>query len=424
MMIQQRNIQSQIVLLGVALLLSTAVPAFAQLGVHDGEWRHFGGDSGNTKYTSLDHINPRVASHSSQVAVCGDTIVVGDVVQDGVAVKEGAPDHVRGFDAKTDEFKWIFHTKTLEGSLARIAYGRLSLNLEPTNATVKFRDQDGLEYTREMAIEPDDYTIEVSNEGYETEVYQVAIEDHEAVTLDSKLQRDGPSAGDTRTIDGIEFVWCPPGSFLMGSPPDEKERQDDERQHRVTLSQGFWIGKYELTQEQWESVMGSNPSRFKGSRNPVESVSWEDCQAFIKKLNEDSGGSYRLPTESEWEYACRAGTTTAYGFGSSSANLSTYAWYDSNSGRKTHPVGGKKANAWGLHDMHGNVWEWCSDWFGDYPSGPVTDPKGPDSGSERVERGGTWYYYHGYARSANRSRDLPEPTFNHLGFRLVAPAGH
>ncbi len=170
--------------------------------------------------------------------------------------------------------------------------------------------------------------------------------------------------------------------------------------------------------------MGSNPSRFKGSRNPVESVSWEDCQAFIKKLNEDSGGSYRLPTEAEWEYACRAGTTTAYGFGSSSANLSTYAWYDSNSGSKTHPVGGKKANAWGLHDMHGNVWEWCSDWFGDYPSGPVTDPKGPDSGSERVERGGTWYYYHGYARSANRSRDLPEPTFNHLGFRLVAPAGH
>jgi formylglycine-generating enzyme required for sulfatase activity len=201
----------------------------------------------------------------------------------------------------------------------------------------------------------------------------------------------------------MRFVWCPADTFTMGSPPTEFGRDEDERQHRVTLSQGFWLGKYEVTQAQWQSVMGSNPSSFKGPHNPVDTVSWDDCQAFIRKLNGQAGVSSRLPTASEWEYACRAGTTTAYGFGANATNVDAYAWFGENSGDTTHPVGRKQANAWGLHDMHGNLWEWCRDWYGAYPSGAVTDPAGPDTGSARVMRGGSYGGLARRSRSAYRS---------------------
>ena len=191
----------------------------------------------------------------------------------------------------------------------------------------------------------------------------------------------GPAAGDALTGPaGMEFVWIPPGEFRMGST--SSEANNNERPvTEVRISAGFWLGKYEVTQSEWESVMDSNPSRFSGCpRCPVERVSWEDVQGFIRRLNSQEGREvYRLPTEAEWEYAARAGTA-----GDRYGNLDAIAWYGENSGNRTQPVGGKTPNAWGLHDMLGNVWEWVEDWYGDYPGGSVTDPRGPGSGSLRV----------------------------------------
>lgn len=224
-------------------------------------------------------------------------------------------------------------------------------------------------------------------------------------------------AGDPMTgPQGIELVWCPPGTFAMGSPPGERERSDDEAQHQVTLTQGFWLGKYPVTQEQWEKVMGSNPSQFKGGRNPVENLSWDDAREFMKKL----GSGFRLPTEAEWEYACRAGSESAFCFGDEEGKLKDFAWYSGNSGAQTRPVGQKKANAWGLYDMHGNVFEWCADWYGSYPRGPLTDPTGPPSGQDRVYRGGSWSFDARVCRSAYRNYWRPDSRFNFLGFRVAA----
>ena len=186
--------------------------------------------------------------------------------------------------------------------------------------------------------------------------------------------------------------------------------------HRVTLTKGFWIGETEVTQAQWESVMGNNPSSFKGTDRPVEQVSWNDCQKFIRKVNVALKGGIRLPTEAEWEYACRAGTSGDYG---GTGNLEEMGWYSKNSGETTHPVAQKKPNAWGLYDMHGNVWEWCADWHGDYPSGEVTDPTGPRSGSYRVSRGGSWQVFFSDCRSAYRSGWGPDNRNNFIGFRIV-----
>jgi hypothetical protein len=218
----------------------------------------------------------------------------------------------------------------------------------------------------------------------------------------------------------LTLCWCPAGNFLMGSPSDEADRGSDETRHRVTLTKGFWMGKYEVTQAQWERVMGSNPSHFTsaGASAPVERVSWEDCQEFVRKVNAlVSGGGFRLPTEAEWEYACRAGTG-----GPHAGSLDDLGWYSDNSGNTTHPVGRKKANAWNLCDMHGNVWEWCSDWYADYPSGSVSDPSGPGSGSLRVFRGGSWSSYAWYCRSALRYGSDPGDRSINLGLRLARDA--
>ena len=218
---------------------------------------------------------------------------------------------------------------------------------------------------------------------------------------------------------GMEFVWIPAGTLLMGSPEDEEGRFPDERQHEVRISEGFWIGKHEVTQGEWEAVMGTNPSHFSdcAPQCPVEEVSWDDTQEFIRKLNGWVSGRaymYRLPTEAEWEYAARAGTT-----GIRHGKLDEIAWHRDNSGNGTQPVGQKRPNAWGLHDMLGNVWEWVGDWYGEYPSGPVTDPGGPESGSGRVLRGGGWNRLARYVRSASRSSSSPGYRSYGLGFRLV-----
>ena len=220
---------------------------------------------------------------------------------------------------------------------------------------------------------------------------------------------------------GMEFVLIPAGEFMMGS----KNGDDDEKPvHRVRISKAFYLGKYEVTQAQWQAVMGDNPSRFKGDTLPVEQVSWEDVQEFIRRLNTKEGGSkYRLPTEAEWEYAARAGTTTAYSFGDNPRQLGEYAWFSENSGNTTHPIGQKKSNKWGLYDMHGNVWEWVQDWYSNdaYKSSPSTavDPKGPPAGSYRVYRGGGWINGAVVCRSALRLYDVVGPRHVPLGLRLL-----
>ena len=218
---------------------------------------------------------------------------------------------------------------------------------------------------------------------------------------------------------GMEFVWIPAGQFLMGTPRHAEGTYGDETRHEVRISRGFWLGKYEVTQREWEAVMGTNPSRFSdcGPRCPVENVSWFDAEEFIQKLNEresPSGYEYRLPTEAEWEYAARAGSPgIRYG------EVEEIAWYSSNSGGKTQPVGLKRANAWGLHDMLGNVWEWTEDWYGDYPSGSVTDPKGSASGWGRVDRGGGWASIAEVVRTAYRYGNAPGYRSSLIGCRLV-----
>ena len=233
-----------------------------------------------------------------------------------------------------------------------------------------------------------------------------------------------PHAG-TRLIVRVGSVevplrWCPAGTFTMGSPSTEEGRCDDEVQHRVTLTKGFWMGETEVTQGLWKKVMGSNPSHFKGDDLPVETVSWDDCQAFIKKVNAALGCGARLPTEAEWEYACRAGAMGAYG---GTGRLDEMGWFGDNSGGTTHPVGQKKPNSWGLCDMHGNVWEWCADWEGDYPTGSVSDPTGPASGVYRVLRGGGWYGSARNCRSAHRDGFYHGVRYYLNGFRLSCSAG-
>jgi formylglycine-generating enzyme required for sulfatase activity len=218
----------------------------------------------------------------------------------------------------------------------------------------------------------------------------------------------------------MEFVLIPAGTFMMGS---EKGLSDERPVRKVTISKPFYLGKFEVTQKQWEGVMGRNPSNFKGAKNPVDSVSWEDCQTFIQKLCEKvPGQTFRLPTEAEWEYACRAGSTTEYGYGDDTVGLGNYAWYYGNSGSKTHPVGEKKPNAWGLYDMHGNVWEWCADWYGNYDSNAATDPVGPSFGVPRVLRGGSWGHIAAYCRSANRVSTYPSSRYHDFGLRVVVVA--
>ncbi len=228
-------------------------------------------------------------------------------------------------------------------------------------------------------------------------------------------------SGDTKTITlpggaTMEMIWCAPGTFMMGSPIAEVGRFDDEPLHPVTLTKGFWLGKYEVTQSQWQSVMGENPSKFKNPDRPVESVSWEDCNAFVSRLNVVFGGVARFPTEAEWEYACRAGSSGAV---SGNGQLMEMAWYDANSGNETHAVGKNQANAWGFYDMHGNVLEWCYDWFGKLDTLSHKDPKGPPTGSFRVLRGGCWFFYARDCRSAYRLKRDPVLRNAIYGFRLA-----
>ena len=219
---------------------------------------------------------------------------------------------------------------------------------------------------------------------------------------------------------GMVLVPIPAGEFQMGSPESEPDRDVEETQHLVKITKAYYLGAYEVTQEQYEKVMGNNPSNSKGDAKPVEMVSWNDAVMFCQKLSEKEGVEYRLPTEAEWEYACRAGTSTGYSFGDDDSQLRKYAWYSGNS-NAPHAVGQKLPNVWGLFDMHGNVWEWCQDWYGDYGNEKVViDPTGPASGIYRVLRGGAFIGRPPkYVRSA--ARTYVQPAYRGLGsgFRLA-----
>ena len=254
--------------------------------------------------------------------------------------------------------------------------------------------------------------VSICNKGYSDAVRAVYVLDGGAST----------STSGSSTIAGFEMVYVKGGTFTMGATAEQgSDAYDDEKPtHSVTLSD-FYIGKYEVTQAQWKAVMGSNPSYFKGDNLPVENVSWNDIQEFIKKLNAQTGKRFRLPTEAEWEYAARGGNQSKGYKYSGSNSISEVAWYDGNSGDKTHPVGQKTPNELGIYDMSGNVWEWCQDWYSSsaYSSSSQTNPTGPSSGSSRVLRGGSWYYYARYCRVSNRSFSGPAGRNGSSGFRLA-----
>ncbi|MDY4059926.1 MAG: SUMF1/EgtB/PvdO family nonheme iron enzyme [Alloprevotella sp.] len=209
------------------------------------------------------------------------------------------------------------------------------------------------------------------------------------------------------------------GTFTMGATSEMTNPYGNEKPtHQVTLS-SYYIGETEVTQALWKAVMGYNPSKFKGDHLPVECVSWDDCQEFIRKLNAATGRRFRLPTEAEWEFAARGGNQSRRTQYSGSSNIDDVAWYKDNSGDSTHPVKTKRPNELGLYDMSGNVWEWCQDWYGSYTSYSQTNPTGPNSGSDRVYRGGSWYGYAGDCRSSSRGIIAPGNGGDFLGFRLA-----
>jgi formylglycine-generating enzyme required for sulfatase activity len=249
---------------------------------------------------------------------------------------------------------------------------------------------------------------------------EIAERKTELATGDSFIGMRAGEERDWEIAPGVKmtFCWCPPGEFMMGSPETEKGRHKNENQVLVILTKGFWMAKTQVTQKQWVAIMGNNRSYFKGDYLPVERVSWDDAKEFLKKLNaimgNTDGGQMVLPTEAQWEYACRAGELGPY----SGGTIDEVAWYSRNSEDETHPVGMKKPNAWGLHDMHGNVWEWCANCY-DYELPVGVDSSGYNSGSNRVFRGGCWNGNATLCRAAYRNFSAPSYVSVNFGFRVA-----
>lgn len=323
-------------------------------------------------------------------------------------------------------------------ALAEFLGGGLEITTSPSGAEVwSAGKQLGTTPLNYADLKPGDFNLELRLKGYESAQRRGEVVSKETARVAVTLEEIRvPQSGSRYEIEdlGIELMPIAVGSFQMGSPSGERGRDSDETPHRVTISKPYWMGETEVTQGQWKALMGStvrqqrdksNPEwsmRGEGDRNPMYYVSWEEAMEYCRKLTSreraagrlPAGYGYTLPTEAQWEYACRAGTTGAY-----AGELDGMGWYDKTSGSTTHAVGEKRANAWGLYDMHGNVWEWCSDWYGDYPSGSVTDPAGASSGSFRVFRGGSWYGPAQDCRSAYRRGNSPGYRFDFLGFRVA-----
>ena len=322
--------------------------------------------------------------------------------------------------------------------------GNLSVNYKPFGADV-YVDGKKLGQSPRVfnGLLVGNHQVEVRKDGYATDRKTVAISEGQTANITGTLASNavassssntsGYSSGSSSMASGsnaisipvkngisIEMVKVEAGTFMMGATSEMKDPYSDEKPvHQVTLTNDYYMGKYEVTQALWQAVMGSNPSNFKGDNLPVEKVSWNDCQEFISKLNSLTGRKFRLPTEAEWEYAARGGKKSRGYQYSGSRKISDVAWYDRNSGSKTHPVGTKQANELGIYDMSGNVWEWCSDWYGSYSSSSQTNPTGSDSGTNRVRRGGSWCYIARICRSSYRYGDAPDLRRLYLGLRLA-----
>ena len=338
---------------------------------------------------------------------------------------------------------------TASGGMQSEQKQKLTIRYTPSSATVLVDNKmvKGKNGVAQTTLPVGQHSYIVACDGYESEEGMVKLKASAPSNLQITLSKDATATqqstvsqpivaqqpvaqtpitnGDNISIpvkDGIsiEMVRVEAGTFTMGATPEMKDPWDDEKPvHQVTLTNDYYIGKYEVTQALWQAVMGNNPSGFKGDNLPVENVSWDDCQEFINKLNRITGKTFRLPTEAEWEYATRGGKKSRGYQYSGSNNISDVAWYDSNSGNKTHAVGSKQANELGIYDMSGNVWEWCHDWDGSYSSSSQVNPTGANSGSRRVDRGGSWINDAGCCRSSCRGSYTPVNRLDILGLRLV-----
>ena len=314
---------------------------------------------------------------------------------------------------------------------AKLALGWHRVRVEKTGY-LTFEDEIELNYDRTVRVELRPQTSQTSEVSETSEVLTPTpppAPPQQGGARETPVPSGRVGEGFTDPTTGMEFVWIQGGEFQMGS----NDYKSEQPVHQVLVQKdgGFWMGKYEVTQAQWQKIMGSNPSSFKGEKRPVENVSWDDAQDFIRKLNAKTGknpplplrgGEYRLPSEAEWEYACRAGTTTAYSFGDDVAQLKNYAWYGENSNSQTHPVGDKKANAWGLYDMHGNVWEWCADtWHDNYAGAPTDGSIWGSLGDKKAKllRGGSWSDHPDFVRGANRGRFAADTQNFYIGLRVV-----
>ena len=317
--------------------------------------------------------------------------------------------------------------------------GNLSVNFKPFGSDVYV---DGVKVGQSPrvfnGVLVGNHNVEISKSGYVSSRQTVTISEGQTAGISGSLTSSTSSSsantlsssgsslsGNALTIPvkngiSIEIVKVEAGSFNMGATPEMQAPYEVEKPvHRVTLTNNYYIGKYEVTQALWQAVMGSNPSHFKGDDLPVEQVSWNDCQDFISKLNAMTGKRFRLPSEAEWEYAARGGKKSRGYQYSGSNTIGDVAWYDGNSSSMTHAVGTKQPNELGIYDMAGNVCEWCQDWYGSYSSSPQTNPIGAVSGSRRVGRGGSWNYSAGGCRSSCRGSRAPGSRYFNLGFRLV-----
>ena len=320
--------------------------------------------------------------------------------------------------------------------------GNLSVNYKPFGADV-YVDGKKLGQSPRVfnGLLVGNHQVEVRKDGYATDRKSVSISEGQTASITGTLASNAVASSNTSGYssssssmasgsnaisipvkDGIsiDMVKVEAGTFMMGATSEMKDPYSDEKPvHQVTLTNDYYMGKYEVTQALWQAVMGSNPSNFKGDNLPVETVNWNDCQEFISKLNSLTGRKFRLPTEAEWEYAARGGKKSRGYQYSGSRKISDVAWYEGNSRSKTHPVGRKQANELGIYDMTGNVWEWCSDWYGFYSSSSQTNPTGADSGSSRVFRGGSWYGNARYCRLSFRDCTPPDCRGYNLGLRLA-----
>ena len=326
---------------------------------------------------------------------------------------------------------------------------KLTIRYTPSSATVLVDNKmvKGMNGVAQTTLPVGQHSYIVACDGYESEEGMVKLKASAPSNLQITLSKDATATqqstvsqpivaqqpvaqtpitnGDIISIpvkDGIsiDMVRVEAGTFTMGATPEMKDPWDDEKPtHQVTLTNDYYIGKYEVTQALWKAVMGKNPSKFKGDNLPVEQVNWKDCQEFLSKLNNTTGKKFRLPTEAEWEYAARGGKKSRGYQYSGSNNISDVAWYEDNSGSKTHTVGSKQANELGIYDMSGNVWEWCHDWKGSYSSSSQVNPTGANSGSYRVGRGGSWRHAARGCRSSYRNNSTPDNRNDSLGLRLI-----